>query len=322
MKKVREKETVTAQDKMRIWDRLATWIVAVVVIQVVCWFVLILYFHRNGDAGQNWANAGAFGDMFGGLTCLFSGLAFAGLIVTIRQQGMEIRLQIQEQRDTRRELEAQTQQFEEQNRLYRTQALRDDIYRRLELIRSLQKDIQYKSAEPVFTTDGIREWKPLLYEGNEAISHLTYLASIFLMSITENREINDEKNEFYERLAYELHVAYSSIKPFLQTINVLIKNIAENKDESMETKNQFYGIIMNALPVDVQKIICWFRNSFPETKYIDMLVENGFISSSDVPEKIQNRDICELFHLYVFKSEPIIELRKKYRSIKKQAHTI
>ncbi|MBQ8480857.1 MAG: hypothetical protein IJ503_10810 [Akkermansia sp.] len=37
-----------------------------------------------------WGEAGTFGDMFGALTCLFTGLGIAGLFVTIRQQGEEM----------------------------------------------------------------------------------------------------------------------------------------------------------------------------------------------------------------------------------------
>lgn len=50
-------------------------------------------------------NRGTFGDMFGGLNALFSGLAFAGIIYTILLQREELKLQRQELRYTRTELE-------------------------------------------------------------------------------------------------------------------------------------------------------------------------------------------------------------------------
>ena len=68
------------------WDKLPNLIGGILILQGVYWIVVICCFHGAGDANQHWANAGTFGDMFGGLTCLFSGFAFAGLIVTIRQQ--------------------------------------------------------------------------------------------------------------------------------------------------------------------------------------------------------------------------------------------
>lgn len=50
-------------------------------------------------------NRSSFGDMFGGLNALYSGLAFAGIIYTILLQREELKLQRQELKDTRSELE-------------------------------------------------------------------------------------------------------------------------------------------------------------------------------------------------------------------------
>lgn len=52
-------------------------------------FVLI-YFCIDG-----WNVRGQFGDLFGSVNALFSGLAFAGLIITIRQQHKDLEYQRQ-----------------------------------------------------------------------------------------------------------------------------------------------------------------------------------------------------------------------------------
>jgi len=53
---------------------------------------------------DSWATRGQFGDMFGALNALFSGLAFAGIIYTIRQQSEDLELQREELKLTRQEL--------------------------------------------------------------------------------------------------------------------------------------------------------------------------------------------------------------------------
>ncbi|MBQ0161036.1 MAG: hypothetical protein KBT28_10525 [Bacteroidales bacterium] len=58
--------------------------------------------------------AGVFGDYFGALNALFAGLAFAGLIVTIRQQSADLQA-------TKKEMEDQTKQFEAQTGLLQKQ---------------------------------------------------------------------------------------------------------------------------------------------------------------------------------------------------------
>ena len=74
-------------------------------------------------AGLSWLfgsleTRGQFGDSFGGLNALFSGLAFAGVIYAVLLQRRELQLQREELRLTREELrrgaEAQAQQAEMQ----------------------------------------------------------------------------------------------------------------------------------------------------------------------------------------------------------------
>ncbi len=55
--------------------------------------------------GASWTEKGQFGDMFGVVNALFSGLAFAGVIYAILLQRKELQLQRQELELTRHELE-------------------------------------------------------------------------------------------------------------------------------------------------------------------------------------------------------------------------
>ena len=58
---------------------------------------------------------GQFGDMFGAVNALFSGLAFAGLIITLIFQQEELKLQRDELKEQREEMTRQRMEFEEQN---------------------------------------------------------------------------------------------------------------------------------------------------------------------------------------------------------------
>lgn len=53
---------------------------------------------------ESWEQRGAFGDMFGAVNALFSGLAFAGVIYAILLQTKELELQREELKLTREEL--------------------------------------------------------------------------------------------------------------------------------------------------------------------------------------------------------------------------
>ena len=49
-------------------------------------FVMLLSAFLIFKCINDWGQRGQFGDLFGVVNALFSGLAFAGLIITIRQQ--------------------------------------------------------------------------------------------------------------------------------------------------------------------------------------------------------------------------------------------
>ena len=62
----------------------------------------------------DWTQRGQFGDMFGALNTVFSGLAFAALAYTLNLQRKELALQRQELAETRAELAKQAKAQEEQ----------------------------------------------------------------------------------------------------------------------------------------------------------------------------------------------------------------
>jgi Putative phage abortive infection protein len=78
--------------------------IGVLVAWGVCWWAL----------GGDHEHRGSFGDMFGAVNALFSGFAFAGLILAIRLQSEELALQRRELADTRTVLQDQKAQMKAQ----------------------------------------------------------------------------------------------------------------------------------------------------------------------------------------------------------------
>ncbi len=98
------------------------WTSAVVVI--ILWALNFILLALSND------NRGVFGDMFGVVNSLFSGLAFAGIIITIFLQSRELKLQREELTETREEFKAQNltlrlQRFE--NTFFNMLSLHHDI---------------------------------------------------------------------------------------------------------------------------------------------------------------------------------------------------
>ena len=76
-------------------------------------------------------NRGTFGDMFGAVNALFSGLAFAGIIYTILLQRRELELQREELQATRAELSRSASAQEKSEQALQAQVEATDYGRRL-----------------------------------------------------------------------------------------------------------------------------------------------------------------------------------------------
>ena len=93
---------------------------------------------------------GQFGDMFGMVNALFSGLAFAGVIITIRQQHIDLEYQRVTIKQTNDEMERQTKEFELQNKTLKRQQFDNTYFELLKMLQSivdgLSLDVRYKDG--------------------------------------------------------------------------------------------------------------------------------------------------------------------------------
>lgn len=103
--------------------------IAVVIVIVFIWR---LYWAWIEAQCMNLEARGQFGDMFGGITSLFTGLAFAGVIVTIWLQSHELKLQ-------RRELIETKAEFKKQNLTLKYQRFENTFFNLTEQYNSLDK---------------------------------------------------------------------------------------------------------------------------------------------------------------------------------------
>ncbi|MFK5915574.1 MAG: hypothetical protein QM484_14500 [Woeseiaceae bacterium] len=109
---------------------------------------LIIYSSFN-----SWPDRGTFGDMFGAVNTLFSGLAFAGVIYAILLQSKELELQREELKLTREELSksasAQSDQVEIMKREAERNAISSELNALCQIVASsgMGSTTQIKSTE-------------------------------------------------------------------------------------------------------------------------------------------------------------------------------
>ena len=105
---------------------------------------------------DTWQDRGTFGDMFGAVNTLFSGLAFAGIIFAIILQSKELELQRSELELTREELKGQKEQLQNQNTTLQFQNAENTFFQMVSLHNDIINgiDIRGRSADASATKTG------------------------------------------------------------------------------------------------------------------------------------------------------------------------
>ena len=143
--------------KSRLWIWIIIAIVGVIAMWGLSWWGINKFIDEP-------TNQGTFGDMFGAVNALFSGLAFAGLIVTLIYQKEELKLQREELRETRNELNAQKLEFQEQNKTMKRQRFENTFFNMLSLQQEIIANLSYEYyASPNIRPHNIPE--EIFYKG-------------------------------------------------------------------------------------------------------------------------------------------------------------
>ncbi|HCE3101836.1 TPA: putative phage abortive infection protein [Vibrio parahaemolyticus] len=169
------------------------------------------------------SSSGVFGDSFGVLTSLFSGLAFAGLIITIVMQRDELSLQRQELNLTREELSGQKEEMKAQNETLQIQRFENTFFKMLEFLDNCRRDIVFSSLHG------------RSYEGRDAIEKLyqilitSYFSTWSQQDFDRKSEFNDEcrnlegivkeYNKFYEKNGDDLGQYYRTFYNLLKLVD-------------------------------------------------------------------------------------------------------
>lgn len=168
------------------------------------------------------SKSGVFGDSFGPLTSLFSGLAFAGLIITIVMQRDELALQRQELNLTREELRGQKHEMRAQNETLRVQRFENTFFKMLEFLEACRNDVEYiafkephkrgrdaiKAIYQNYTNGYLSRWVQEGIDGKR----------IFLQECKNEEGVAKKYNELYANYGDELGQYYRTLYNLLKLV--------------------------------------------------------------------------------------------------------
>ena len=126
------KKDTKKDDEARKIMKIAWWsVIGVLVVWALTFF--LFFMDKSDERGQ-------FGDMFGAVNALFSGFAFAGLIITLILQRRELELQRDELVQTRNE-------FIEQNKTMKRQRFENTFFNLMTLHQHITDNLDYENPD-------------------------------------------------------------------------------------------------------------------------------------------------------------------------------
>lgn len=211
-------------------DRWIIWVAfAVTVIIIGLWFLTIYLLKGDEDRGT-------FGDMFGSINALFSGLAMAGIILTILLQRKELKLQREELRDTRGE-------FVKQNEGLRLQRFENTFFSMI--------SIHLEMIESLKSTN-------LSLKGRDTFKESL---GIFSQQLSGNGILNYNKNDFprYQELFRNHNVFYLNIfSHYLQSLAAIYNHIRFNLSDKTGEQKAYFLLLKSYISAPERAFLFYF----------------------------------------------------------------
>lgn len=197
----------------------------------------IVIYYEFGD----WATRGQVGDMFGVVNSLFSGLAFAGLIITLIFQRNDLHLQRAAIEQTNEQLKRQAEEFELQNVMAKEEQFRNtffDLLRMLQtIVDGLRLDVKELYGSPM-SFSGKSVFEELFRDREDRVVADTYMP---MPSISQKAREGDyeyiSKSDLFSFLFHYFRFVYRIIK-FVDETDVL---------KSTEEKYQYVAFLRATL---------------------------------------------------------------------------
>ena len=240
------------------------------------------------------SKAGSFGDQYGAVNAIISGLAFAAFWASLQLQHRELKLQRQELRRSNKEAEDQTKQFKQQVELARESQIKDEVYRRITLLRQQKADIIIHWKEQIDAYSSKETWRSA--SGIEATSKY-YQHNIDILAWIHNRLPSNAAD-----LIMRKNTHCEAIFVWIRSFFALIDDIISTNKEYPESKARYISIVLNSLSSHEKALIFIFHEIFHDNhiealmKYINKYYEPFQLV---LPSKMRNADYIRILRTII-----------------------
>jgi hypothetical protein len=252
----KSKETPNKDSQFDNWKVRLTLISIIILLWAGTWYFLI---HNN--ALSNFTERGQFGDMFGVINSLFSGLAFAGIIYTILLQREELKAQ-------REELKLTKQEFIKQNETLRLQRFENTFFKLL--------DMHNGVVDTLVLIESSNEGR---FESN---GRTVFNTLIRILRYSENFKSNPTTAEEFNRLSTSYKKFLKDVRGldyYFQSLVALLDFVAKSELLENSKRESYFRIITSTqLPTEHATIFYYIAYGWIETN--DFLSHLRFIEKN------------------------------------------
>jgi hypothetical protein len=216
------------------------------------------------------SRSGVFGESFGVINTIFSGLAFAGLILTIHLQ----RNELAESKET-----------------FRKERFEDSFYRLLDYYRQNLDDIKIIDHRTGTGHDGVAALSFLIKKLHTVMQKYSH----FLETDAE-----DDKKVYYFKLFLEAQRILGRQTRYLGTLECLLEQI-EHELPTVEARTPYWRILMSQLTIFEVKYIFYTCLVAPENDNLRNLIHRSELSRHRIIESTINHHHLDFYqHVHGF----------------------
>lgn len=219
--------------------------------------------------GKNFIeDLGTFGDAYGALNTLFTGLAFAGLIISIRLQSKELS-------ETRAELKEQSDQFKKQTESLYRQTFEVTFFQLLNLYRDTVGNLRL----PDNLCTSLVETRA---KGSQVVS---ILSGRMVAQAESKIDISDLASREYHLFMDAYVEMYGDVfSTFMKTIEKILMFVSQSsldKDGKL-----FYLSLLTAQMTKAEMSFLFYYGINRKGKYHHLYVTTGFLSSFELQDSV------------------------------------
>ncbi len=207
----------------------------------------------------NWSERGTFGDMFGAINALFSGLAFGGVVLAILLQSKELEYQRDELRETREEIRGQKEQLEMQNATMNTQLFENTFFQMMRYKIDLVNSMEHIEKKGLKAT-----------KGQKVLNHFYYELRMFFHGLKNDSQWASRANSFFYQVA---NTYMFDINTYFNNISNILSFIDRKGPESNDEKILYAQILASQMTKDEMYLLFYYCVTDYANPHLKELIE-------------------------------------------------